>query len=57
MNFEEMEARIRDLVAKVEQSAANHHILVGVKMEAERAYAEAKANVVGSGCNRCRASC
>jgi len=40
--IEQLEAKVRELVAQVEQSAANHHILVGSKMTFEGLLNEAK---------------
>ncbi len=40
-----LEAKVKELAAQVEQSAANHHILVGSKMTFEALLAEAKKDI------------
>ena len=42
ITVEELEARVMQLRANVEQSSANHHILVGTKLVWEELWAKAK---------------
>lgn len=41
-NIEQLETRIKELAAQIEQSAANHHILLGSKMTYESLLGELK---------------
>jgi hypothetical protein len=41
-SIEELEKRLATLASQVEQSAANHHLLVGAKMQLEGLVMEAK---------------
>lgn len=48
--IEQLEAKVKEMVTQVEQSAANHHVLLGSKMTYEGLLLEAKkaAGVVGA---------
>ncbi len=46
---EQLESKVKELAAQVEQSAANHHILVGSKMTFEALLAEARKGAQAEG--------
>lgn len=56
---EQLEAKLAQLAQEVEQSAANHHILVGSKMTIQGFLAEAKkaAEVVSDVCTKVEQVC